>query len=138
MVVLNIRAQKIPKILLVLAIRILAMNRIVRVDCPHNIKKHAVAVFISWKLKFITVDCSIDNVVIVHLCSLNVYVVTVYVYRPPSNSVESNNAPLGFIAEFCIDMELCVHGDFTHRKLFFEILLNQTVIRLYLPFCDLI
>ena len=50
------------------------------------------------------------------VCSLNIYVVTVY--RPPSNSVESNDALLGFIAEFCIDKELIVHADFTHRELF--------------------
>ena len=106
---------------------------LVRADSPGNVRKHGVAVYISSSIKFVRIDCSVSNVVVVYICSLDLYVLTVY--RPPSFSVEDNAALIDFIVEFCLDKEVIVQGDFNLPSLRWD---NDDVLGAYVTPVDLI
>ena len=83
---------------------------IVRHDSPSQRRKHGVAVYLRNHLKFNIIDCNIDNVLIIYLVDLCLYIVTVY--RPPSCTSLENMQLAEFIEIFCFSKEVVVQGDF--------------------------
>ena len=83
---------------------------IVRNDNPQGIRKHGVLVYIRDKVKYNLVPCQLSNVVVVYLCDLDLYIITIY--RPPSNSLDENNLIISFLSQFCNDKEVVIQGDF--------------------------
>ena len=55
---------------------------LVRSDNPSLIKKHGVVIYIRNEIKYLNVQCDIDNMVIVFLVDFDIYVITVF--RPSS------------------------------------------------------
>ena len=82
---------------------------ILRADSPSGIKKHGVAVYIREYINYIKIDVCVSNVIVVYLCSYDLYIVTIY--RPPSFSLIENNALKNFIIDFCEDKEVVLQGD---------------------------
>ena len=83
---------------------------IVRHDSPSQRRKHGVAVYIRNNLKFNVISCNVDNVLIIYLVDLCLYIITVY--RPPSCSSVENMQLAQFIEDFCYGREVVVQGDF--------------------------
>ena len=72
---------------------------IVRSDSPGIIKKHGVAMYIKTNIKYSVVECPVKNVIVVYLCSFNLYIVTIY--RPPSYTDLENRGLCEYVTNFC-------------------------------------
>ena len=83
---------------------------IVRSDSPGIIKKHGVAMYIKTNIKYSVVECPVKNVIVVYLCSFNLYIVTIY--RPPSYTDLENRGLCEYVTNFCAGKETVVQGDF--------------------------
>ena len=86
------------------------IHPISRTDVVRAICKHGVAIYINKKWAFLSLDTDCPNVHVVHLVSLDLYIVAVY--RPPSNLHDDNLALINFLVRFCIGREVIVLGDF--------------------------
>ena len=101
-----------------------------RVDNPGLVKKHGVAMYIKCSLKFEVISCSL-NYLNVYLNDFNLYVIVVY--RPPSYSVQDNEALSSYLIENCRDREIVMLGDFNLPTLHWG---SETMLDRYMDPCD--
>lgn len=83
---------------------------VVRTDTTSQTRKHGVCFYVKNNISYVKLEVSCENVCAIHLISLNIYLLIVY--RPPSNSADSNLALLNFLNVFCPSKEVIVVGDF--------------------------
>ena len=81
-----------------------------RGDVLGNVKKHGAGLYVSKTLEHVQIDVELPNLVVVHLISLDIFVISVY--RPPSYSREENTLLMQFLTDFSYGKELIVLGDF--------------------------
>ena len=82
---------------------------IVRTDTRGQFAKHGVCFYIRRDLAYESIDVSCPNVNCVRLVKFNIFFLIIY--RPPSNSLDSNLELAGFISNFCSDKEVVIVGD---------------------------
>ena len=85
---------------------------IFRNDFPSPRPKHGICLYIHESIKAIVVnpDNQLPNTLSMYLPSFNLYLLAVY--RPPSNSQDSNDSLISYILEFSLGKELIILGDF--------------------------
>ena len=81
-----------------------------RGDVNGTVKKHGAGMYVSKDISVIQIEVPIPNAVAVKCIDLDLLIVTVY--RPPSYSVEENEALLTFLDDLYGGMEVVVMGDF--------------------------
>ena len=83
---------------------------IVRCDSSENTRKHGVAAYVNKSCKYVKVQCDLNNALVLHLLSFDVYLITIY--RPPSYDDVDDAMLLNFLDTFCSDKEVFIQGDF--------------------------
>ena len=81
-----------------------------RRDVGGCVRKHGVCVYLRESLNFAEVESGLENVLVVQLVDLQLYVVVVY--RPPSYSSLQNERLVEFLLEFIDGKEVLLLGDF--------------------------
>ncbi|XP_043243189.1 uncharacterized protein LOC122392429 [Amphibalanus amphitrite] len=83
---------------------------LLRHDVCGHVQKHGVCCYIQNRLSIDHIIQPLPNLLSFRLSSLNTFVLVVY--RPPSNSPDSNDRLNQFILHFCCGKEVIVLGDF--------------------------
>ena len=83
--------------------------KIVRRDSPSGIRKHGAAMYIKNNFKYVEVQCSVNNAVIIFLPDYDIHIATIY--RPPSSSNSDNTSLSQFLPTFCDEREVVIQGD---------------------------
>ena len=81
-----------------------------RGDVNGTVKKHGAGMYVSKDISVIQIEVPVPNAVAVKCIDLDLLIVTIY--RPPSYSVEENAALLTFLDSLYGGMEVVVMGDF--------------------------
>ena len=74
------------------------------------VRKHGAGIYVKDSIKHAQVEVQMQNLVIIYLVELELYVVSVY--RPPSYSPAENHSLIEFLMDFSVGKELLVLGDF--------------------------
>ena len=80
-----------------------------RHDTSGSVAKHGVCCFVRTRLMIDKFATPAPNVLTFHLVLYDVYVCVIY--RPPSNTPQTNEALANFLVEFCQEKEVIVMGD---------------------------
>ena len=81
-----------------------------RRDVSGTIRKHGVGLYLDSSIQVVPVEVEVPNVLVVNILCWEIYLVVVY--RPPSNIESDNSQLLQFLADFCLDKNVLVFGDF--------------------------
>ena len=91
---------------------------VVRNDVSGNVEKHGVCMYIHNSLKYVTHQSNIKNCVAIELVDLKMLILAVY--RPPSYSDAENSMLIDYLLTVCSDYEVLVLGDFNLPSLQWE------------------
>ena len=83
---------------------------VIRSDVMGSYAKHGACIYIQENIKHVKLEVPVQNCVAVKLVDLNLLVVAVY--RPPSNSDQENTALIQYLSDICSENEALVMGDF--------------------------
>ena len=84
--------------------------RFYRGDTGGTVRKHGVGLYVAESLQVVPVDVDLPNVLSVFVKAWEVHILVIY--RPPSYTQSENQAVLSFLADYTIDNNVILLGDF--------------------------